>query len=192
MSWNVSYCKNFYYSFSTQCCHDSMFVFVLLPHPGTSTEVWKSALVEKHSSFKYSHLDQDLIWLYISLIIKSTKISSEFRRRYRHNEPIAWDPLISTCSNDQLFHQPLHVHSVSSILTWPLVPLLYSGTPHVVYAKSETAVLEKHKLTHYTEQSPCIKSEYITHIPIMGDIIWWFKSSETWCSADSSWNFKGL
>jgi len=74
---------------STQCSHDSMFVFMLLPHLGTSTEVWRSALVEKHSSFKYSHLDQDLIWLYISLIIKTTKISSEFRRTCRHNKPIA-------------------------------------------------------------------------------------------------------
>jgi hypothetical protein len=35
---------------------------------------------------------------------------------------------------------------------------------------SETVVLEKHKLTHYIENSPCIKSEHITHIPIMGDI----------------------
>ena len=169
----------------TQCCHEGMFVFVLLPHLGTSTEVWRSVLVEKHSSFKYSHLDQDLIWLHISLIMKSIKISSQFRRTYsRHNEPTAWVPLISTCSNDQLFHQPLHVHSVSSILSQPLVPLLYSGTPHLVYAKSETAVLEKHKLTHYIEHTSCIKSEYITHIPIMGDITWWFKSSETWCSAD--------
>ena len=77
-------------------------------------------------------------------------------------------------------------------LTQPLILLLYSGIPHVLYGMSETAVLEKHKLTHYIEHSPCIKSERITHIPIMGDTAWWFKSSETWCSADSSWSFKGL
>jgi len=38
----------------------------------------------------------------------------------------------------------------------PLILLLYSGTPHVVYAMSGTAALEKHKLTHYIEHSPCI------------------------------------
>jgi len=69
---------------------------------------------------------------------------------------------------------------------------MYSGTPHVVYGMSETAVLEEHKLTHYIEHSPCIKSKHITRIPIIGDITWWFKCSETWCSADSSWSFKGL